>query len=84
MATITSAGIGSGLDINSIVTQLLAIERQPLVALERQETQLTTKHEMQCRLGRPFRSEPNAMLEPRATPWAGIIRPARLSPEGVS
>jgi flagellar hook-associated protein 2 len=43
MATITSAGIGSGLDINSIVSQLLAIERQPLVALERQETQLTTK-----------------------------------------
>ena len=43
MATITSAGIGSGLDINGIITQLLAIERQPLVALERQETQLTTK-----------------------------------------
>jgi flagellar hook-associated protein 2 len=43
MATITSAGIGSGLDVNSIVTQLLAIERQPLAALERQETQLTTK-----------------------------------------
>lgn len=43
MATITSAGIGSGLDVNSIVTQLLAIERQPLVALERQETQLTTR-----------------------------------------
>jgi flagellar hook-associated protein 2 len=43
MATITSAGIGSGLDVNSIVTQLLAIERQPLVALERQETQLNAK-----------------------------------------
>jgi flagellar hook-associated protein 2 len=43
MATITSAGIGSGLDVNSIVTQLLAIERQPLAALERQETQLTTR-----------------------------------------
>ena len=43
MATITSAGIGSGLDVNSIVTQLLAIERQPLAALEKQETQLTTK-----------------------------------------
>ncbi len=43
MATISSAGIGSGLDINSIITQLLAIERQPLVALEKQQTQLTTK-----------------------------------------
>jgi flagellar hook-associated protein 2 len=43
MATITSAGIGSGLDVNSIVTQLLAIERQPLTALETQNTKLTTK-----------------------------------------
>jgi flagellar hook-associated protein 2 len=29
MATITSAGIGSGLDVNSIVTELVAAERQP-------------------------------------------------------
>jgi flagellar hook-associated protein 2 len=43
MATISSAGIGSGLDINGIVTQLMAIERQPLAALEREETKLTTK-----------------------------------------
>jgi flagellar hook-associated protein 2 len=43
MATISSAGIGSGLDVNGIVTQLLAIERQPLAALEREETQLTSR-----------------------------------------
>jgi flagellar hook-associated protein 2 len=30
MATITSLGIGSGIDINSIVTQLVALERRPL------------------------------------------------------
>jgi flagellar hook-associated protein 2 len=30
MATITSAGIGSGLDIENIVTQLVALERQPI------------------------------------------------------
>jgi flagellar hook-associated protein 2 len=29
MATITSAGIGSGLDVNNIVTELVAAERQP-------------------------------------------------------
>jgi flagellar hook-associated protein 2 len=29
MATISSPGIGSGLDVNSIITQLMAIERQP-------------------------------------------------------
>ncbi len=42
MATISSAGIGSGLDVNSIVTQLMAIERQPLDALEKKETSLQT------------------------------------------
>ena len=32
--TISSAGIGSGLDVNSIVTQLMAIEQRPLKALQ--------------------------------------------------
>ena len=34
MATISSAGIGSGLDVNSIVTQLVALEKAPLKALQ--------------------------------------------------
>lgn len=34
MATISSPGIGSGLDVNSIVTQLMTVEKQPLVALQ--------------------------------------------------
>ncbi|MDD5029148.1 MAG: flagellar filament capping protein FliD [Rhodoferax sp.] len=38
MATISSAGIGSGLDVNSIVTQLVALEKQPLKALESKAT----------------------------------------------
>lgn len=33
MATISSAGIGSGLDVNSIVSQLVALEKQPLKTL---------------------------------------------------
>ncbi len=33
MATISSTGIGSGLDVNSIVTQLVALEKQPLTSL---------------------------------------------------
>jgi|SRR5450830_190575 len=33
MATISSAGIGSGLDVNSIVTQLVALEKTPLKTL---------------------------------------------------
>lgn len=36
---ISSAGIGSGLDVNSIVTQLMAIERQPLNRLDQKEAQ---------------------------------------------
>ena len=41
--TISSAGIGSGLDVNSIVTQLMAVERQPLTALQTKATTLQTQ-----------------------------------------
>jgi len=34
MATISSVGIGSGLDVNNIVSQLVALEKQPLKTLE--------------------------------------------------
>jgi flagellar hook-associated protein 2 len=33
MAAISSTGIGSGLDVNSIVTQLVALEKAPLKTL---------------------------------------------------
>lgn len=36
---ITAAGVGSGLDIESIVSQLMSLERQPLVALQRRESE---------------------------------------------
>ncbi len=42
-ATISSAGIGSGLDVNSIVTQLMAVERQPLTKLETVSATLQTQ-----------------------------------------
>lgn len=35
---ITAAGVGSGIDIESIVSQLMTLERQPLVALQRRES----------------------------------------------
>lgn len=34
MATLSSPGIGSGLDVRTLVTQLMAVERQPLTALQ--------------------------------------------------
>lgn len=43
MATITSLGIGSGLDINSMVTQLVALERRPLDQMRTEATRLQTQ-----------------------------------------
>ena len=43
MATISAAGIGSGLDVDSIVSQLVAIERRPIDLLKQQATKLSTQ-----------------------------------------
>lgn len=43
MATISSPGIGSGLDVKSIVSQLVALEKAPLKQLETQATSFKTK-----------------------------------------
>ena len=40
MATISATGVGSGLDIQSIVSELMAIERQPLERLQVRQGQL--------------------------------------------
>ena len=37
MASISSPGIGSGLDINSIISQLMTAASQPLTLLDRKE-----------------------------------------------
>jgi flagellar hook-associated protein 2 len=54
VGTISSTGIGSGLDVNSIVTQLMALERKPLDKLEedksRLDTQLSTLGKIQSSL----------------------------------
>lgn len=43
MATISSPGLGSGLDVDSIVGQLVAIERRPIELLTQQKTTLQAK-----------------------------------------
>ena len=43
MPSISSPGIGSGLDVNSIVTQLVAIERQPIKLLQEQAGAVQSK-----------------------------------------
>ena len=43
MASISSTGIGSGLDINSIVSQMMSIERRPLNLVQQAKSGLDTK-----------------------------------------
>lgn len=43
MATITSTGIGSGLDVTGLVKQLMASERQPLTLLDQKEALIQAK-----------------------------------------
>ena len=43
MAAISSPGIGSGLDINSLVSKLMAAEQQPLTDLAKKEASLQAK-----------------------------------------
>ena len=43
MSSLSSPGIGSGLDVNSIVSQLVSIERQPIVALQTKAAAIQTQ-----------------------------------------
>jgi len=43
MAGLSSPGIGSGLDVNSIVKQLVALERRPIELLQAQATTIQTR-----------------------------------------
>lgn len=43
MATISSPGVGSDLDVKSIVTQLVALEKQPLTKLQVQAATVSTR-----------------------------------------
>jgi len=43
MATISSTGVGSGLDVNSIITQLMAVEQLPLKQLQTDASGINTQ-----------------------------------------
>ena len=43
MPTISSTGIGSGLDVDDLVSKLMAVERQPLTRLEKKEASYQAK-----------------------------------------
>lgn len=56
MASFTSLGVGSGLDLNTIVTQLVALERQPLVALQSKASELNSQISLFGRVNSLFSS----------------------------
>lgn len=43
MATISSPGVGSGLDVNTIVSKLMTVEQQPLTLLNQKEAKFQAK-----------------------------------------
>src|SRR3954470_19941984 len=43
MATVTSTGVGSGLDVNTIVSSLMSVEKQPLNNLQTQAATIQTR-----------------------------------------
>lgn len=43
MATISSIGLGSGLDVDTIITQLVALERTPIKQLQAEATKIDSK-----------------------------------------
>jgi flagellar hook-associated protein 2 len=43
MTTISSAGIGSGLNVDDLVTQLMAVEREPLTQIDKKEASYQAK-----------------------------------------
>ena len=45
MAALASLGIGSGLDLNGIITKLMAVEGQPLTVLTQKEAAFQAKPE---------------------------------------
>lgn len=43
MASISSAGLGSGINVESVVSQLMAVERQPLVQMQAEASKIDAK-----------------------------------------
>jgi len=74
MATISSAGIGSGLDVESLVTKLIAAERTPINQLAKQtdslKTELSTYGKVQSALS-TLRDAASKLTSPST--WGGTL-----------
>jgi len=74
MPAITSLGIGSGLDINSMVSQLVALERRPLDLMRAEATRLQTQVSSYGKLNSLFSSLQDASNKLAGTAlWARTV-----------
>lgn len=74
VGSISSAGLGSGLDVNSLVTQLMAIENKPLDALKSAATALNSKLSTYGKLQSYFsalQDKSNALTS--STLWSAVV-----------
>ena len=72
--TLSSAGIGSGLDVNGIVTSLMAVEQRPLRQLQSQASTLSTRLSTVGKLQGYFadlQTKANALTSP--TLWSSTL-----------
>lgn len=74
MTTISSTGLGSGLDVNSIVTSLMSVEKQPLALMKKEETSISAKisslGKLQANLA-TLRDKASALTS--ASLWSGTV-----------
>jgi flagellar hook-associated protein 2 len=81
--SISSAGIGSGLDVNAIVTQLVALERRPIVQLRseasRLQTQVSAFGQLQSRLS-ALRDAADRLTQPAT--W-GVATATSSNPQAI-
>ncbi len=82
MPTISSAGVGSGLDVNSIVSQLMEVESEPLRVLQRNRSTLEAQLSDYGRLKSAL-SELRSAAEALATPEAFDVFTVDNSAEDV-
>lgn len=78
MATLNSAGVGSGLDVNAIVTQLMSAERQPVTAVQKQQTetqsQISAFGQVQSALSSLMTAVNNLKSEDRFSAYKSVVQ----------
>lgn len=85
MAGITISGLGSGLDIESIISSLMKIERAPLVRLETRRGQVEARSSALSQIRSALQALEDAAAALRSTPlWADVQAVSSSDPAAVS